>query len=31
MAFDLLQLDAKDYRQEPLKVRRKALERLLKG
>jgi bifunctional non-homologous end joining protein LigD len=31
MAFDLLHLDQKDYRPEPLKVRRKALERLVKG
>jgi ATP-dependent DNA ligase len=31
MVFDLLQLGDKDYRQEPLKVRRKALERLVKG
>lgn len=31
MAFDLLQLGEKDYRKEPLKVRRRALERLLKA
>lgn len=31
MEFDLLQLAEKDYRPEPLKVRRKALERLVKG
>src|SRR5260370_30599194 len=31
MAFDLLQLGEKDYRPEPLKVRRKALERLPRG
>jgi len=31
MTFDLLQLGEKDYRPEPLKIRRKALERLLKG
>lgn len=31
MAFDLLQVEAKDYQPEPLKVRRKALEKLLKG
>jgi hypothetical protein len=31
MAFDLLRLGAKDYRAEPLKVRRRALEKLLKG
>ena len=31
IAFDLLKLDDKDYRPEPLKVRRRALERLLKG
>jgi bifunctional non-homologous end joining protein LigD len=31
MAFDLLQLGEKDYRKEPLKVRRQALERLLKA
>ena len=31
MVFDLLQLGEKDYRPEPLKVRRKALEKLLKG
>jgi len=31
MAFDLLRLGAKDYRAEPLKVRRRALETLLKG
>ena len=30
MAFDLLQLGEKDYRKEPLKVRRRALEKLLK-
>jgi bifunctional non-homologous end joining protein LigD len=29
--FDLLQLGPKDYRKEPLKVRRRALEKLLKG
>jgi bifunctional non-homologous end joining protein LigD len=28
MAFDLLRLESKDYRAEPLKVRRKALEKL---
>lgn len=31
MVFDLLQLEEKDYRPEPLKVRRKALEKLVKG
>jgi bifunctional non-homologous end joining protein LigD len=31
MVFDLLRLAEKDYRPEPLKVRRKALERLVKG
>jgi bifunctional non-homologous end joining protein LigD len=31
MAFDLLQLGEKDYRKEPLSVRRRALEKLLKG
>lgn len=31
MAFDLLQLAEKDYRPEPLKVRRRALEKLVKG
>ena len=31
MVFDLLQLGDKDYRPEPLKVRRKALEKLVKG
>jgi bifunctional non-homologous end joining protein LigD len=31
MVFDLLQLGEKDYRKEPLKIRRKALEKLLKG
>ncbi len=31
MVFDLLQLAEKDYRPEPLKVRRKALEKLVKG
>lgn len=31
MAFDLLRLESKDYRPEPLKVRRKALEKLIKG
>jgi bifunctional non-homologous end joining protein LigD len=31
MVFDLLQLGDKDYRLEPLKVRRKALEKLVKG
>jgi bifunctional non-homologous end joining protein LigD len=31
MAFDLLHLGAKDYRLEPLKVRRRALEKLVKG
>ncbi len=31
MVFDLLQLGEKDYRPEPLKVRRKALEKLLRG
>ena len=29
--FDLLQLGEKDYRPEPLKVRRKTLEKLVKG
>jgi bifunctional non-homologous end joining protein LigD len=31
MVFDLLHLGDKDYRLEPLKVRRKALEKLVKG
>jgi bifunctional non-homologous end joining protein LigD len=31
MVFDLLQLEGKDYRPEPLKVRRKALEKLVRG
>jgi bifunctional non-homologous end joining protein LigD len=31
MVFDLLRLGEKDYRPEPLKVRRKALEKLVKG
>lgn len=31
MAFDLLRLGDKDYRAEPLKVRRRALEKLVKG
>jgi ATP-dependent DNA ligase len=31
MVFDLLQLGEKDYRPEPLKVRRKALEKLVEG
>ncbi len=31
MVFDLLQLGEKDYRPEPLKVRRKALEKLVRG
>jgi ATP-dependent DNA ligase len=31
MVFDLLQLGEKDYRPEPLKVRRRALEKLLNG
>ena len=31
MVFDLLQLGDKDYRKEPLRVRRKALEKLVKG
>ena len=31
MVFDLLHLGEKDYRPEPLKVRRKALEKLIKG
>jgi len=31
MAFDLLRLGEKDYRKEPLKERRRALEKLLKG
>src|SRR5262245_53817975 len=31
MAFDLLQLGEQDYRPEPLKVRRRALEKLLKN
>ena len=31
MTFDLLQLGDKDYRKEPLKVRRRALEKLLKA
>jgi bifunctional non-homologous end joining protein LigD len=30
MAFDLLRLGAKDYRAEPLKVRRRALEKLIR-
>ena len=30
MVFDLLQLEAKDYRTEPLTVRRRAIEKLLK-
>jgi ATP-dependent DNA ligase len=30
MVFDLLQLGEKDYRPEPLKVRRRTLEKLLK-
>jgi ATP-dependent DNA ligase len=29
--FDLLQLGEKDYRPEPLKARRKALEKLVRG
>jgi ATP-dependent DNA ligase len=31
MVFDLLQLGETDYRPEPLKVRRKALEKLVRG
>lgn len=31
IVFDLLQLGEKDYRPEPLKVRRKTIEKLLKG
>jgi ATP-dependent DNA ligase len=31
MVFDLLQLGEHDYRPEPLRVRRKVLEKLLKG
>jgi hypothetical protein len=31
MVFDLLHLGEKDYRLEPLRVRRKALEKLVKG
>ena len=31
MVFDLLELGEKDYKPEPLKVRRKALEKLVKG
>lgn len=31
MVFDLLQLEDRDYRKEPLKIRRKALERVIKG
>lgn len=31
MVFDLLQLGGKDYRLEPLKVRRKALEKVVRG
>jgi bifunctional non-homologous end joining protein LigD len=31
MVFDLLQLGEKDYRPEPLKVRRKAMEKLVKS
>ena len=31
MVFDLLQLGEKDYRSEPLKVRRRALEKLVRG
>jgi len=31
MVFDLLRLGEKDYRPEPLKVRRKALEKLVEG
>jgi ATP-dependent DNA ligase len=31
IAFDLLRLESKDYGPEPLKVRRKALETLVKG
>jgi ATP-dependent DNA ligase len=31
MAFDLLRLGDKDYRAEPLKVRRRALEKLIRG
>ena len=31
MVFDVFQLGEKDYRREPLKARRKALEKLVKG
>src|SRR5262245_4206569 len=31
MAFDLLQLGPQDYRGEPLRIRRRALEKLVKG
>lgn len=31
MVFDLLRLEEKDYRKEPLKTRRRALEKLAKG
>jgi ATP-dependent DNA ligase len=31
MAFDVLRIGERDYREEPLKVRRKALEKLVKG
>jgi ATP-dependent DNA ligase len=31
MVFDLLQLEEENYRLEPLKVRRRALEKLVKG
>jgi ATP-dependent DNA ligase len=31
MAFDLLRLESKDYRPEPLKVRRRALEKLVRN
>ena len=31
MVFDLIRLGEKDYREEPFKIRRKALEKLLKG
>lgn len=31
MVFDLLQLEAKNYRPKPLKARRKALEKLVRG
>jgi ATP-dependent DNA ligase len=31
MVFDLLQLGETDYRKEPLNIRRKALEKLVKG